>query len=207
MKPILFNTEMVNAILEGRKTTTRRLIKLDLSLLDYDKNYSDYAYLPDEYGDFHSLLEYSKIKVGDILYVRETWKLSNPLGDYSKGDRTAQYYYKAGHGTECIRTKINKEDDKKLGVWKPSIHMPKEAARIFLRVKHVRAERLYEIDYKGCLSEGVKAGCYGWLGEFKRIWDSTVNKKYLDKYGFDANPWVWVIEFERISRDICFNNN
>ena len=94
--------------------------------------------------------------------------------------------------------KISKFCDKE--GWQPSLFMPKEAARIFLKVIDVRVERLQDIDYEGSKREGIKSGYDGWLGEWQYLWNSTVSKKDLGKYGFNANPYVWVIEFERIER-------
>lgn len=160
-KPILFNTEMVRAILDGRKTVTRRVAK---------KSQSPY-------------------KKGNILYVRETWCKGSL--DYNE----EKFYYKADNKIPHCQ-------------WCPSIHMPKEAARIFLRVKNVRTERLQDIDGYGILAEGVDNGnsnqTMGKRWEnmqrmaFSEIWNSTVKKSDIEKYGWSANPWVWVIEFERV---------
>lgn len=180
MKPILFNTAMVQAILSGQKTTTRRIIKVDSKL-------KFFGYSRDKLALFgNGCCIHKQIKVpyipGDILYVREKWKTSE------KG----YIYYENMIKENVIYTDVDDDPIK----WKPSIHMPKEAARIFLSVKYVRVERLHDIDYEGCKSEGVKAGYDGWLGEWKGLWDSTVNKKYIDMYGWNANPYVFVIEFE-----------
>ena len=79
--------------------------------------------------------------------------------------------------------------------WKPSIHMPKAAARILLKVTDVRVEKLWEMTQEDCINEGC-----GELSEeqFGQIWNSTIKKKDLDIYGWKSNPWVWVIEFERV---------
>ena len=143
----------------------------------------------------------------DILYVRETWQISNPMGDFARNDRTAEYVYKAGYA-KGKRILIIRDKEKNLGVWKPSIHMPKEAARIFLKVTNVRVERLQDITDEGCKAEGCYMPCYevGTNKEkndkafFKIIWDSTLKKDQLEQYGFVANPYVWVIEFERIDK-------
>lgn len=90
--------------------------------------------------------------------------------------------------------------------WHPSIHMPKEAARIFLRVTNVRVERLQEITSGQICKEGVEVeDPYVLNGEEKRyafsnLWDSTIKESDLDRYGWNANPWVWVIEFERCDK-------
>ena len=101
--------------------------------------------------------------------------------------------------------------------WKPSIHMPKEAARIWLKVTDVRVERLQEITEDGCIAEGIYPsncrgcnatfGCdvcpdegYDEVDKFVEVWNSTIKKSDLDRYGWDASPWVWVIEFERCEK-------
>ncbi len=190
-KPILFNTEMVGAILGGRKTVTRRLVKykykkshldydrISKSLLEVEEDIKDETYGTYPNGEhWHRLLNARKIlpqyKVGDILYVRETWC----KGSLNYGEE--QYYYKADNKIPYCE-------------WHPSIHMPKEAARIFLRVMDVRVERLQDIDDDGVVAEGFEIGA-----PYDELWDSTVKKSDLEKYGWSANPWVWVIEFERV---------
>lgn len=144
---------------------------------------------------------------GDILYVRETW--GHPISLNSD----KQYVFRADKIAE-----IGFKNDSH--IWHPSIHMPKEAARIWLKVTDVRAERLQDITEDGVLKEGVQGvrcdhvaigehGCTdclntGWLEppiiDFMQTWDSTIKKSDLDRYGWDANPWVWVIEFERCEK-------
>lgn len=174
IKPILFNTPMVQAILAGRKTCTRRVIKPQPWSSVWDMNNPKHLALLAETALYHP---------GDILWVRETWCKGRLQCD-------EQTFYKAdeNHLLDCFHVR-----------WHPSIHMPKAAARIFLRVKSVRAERLQDIE---CIaSEGVAMlpadnkrdpRCY-----FTYLWDSTIKKKDISLYGWNANPWVWVIEFER----------
>lgn len=199
IKPILFNTKMVQAILDGRKTTTRRVIKVDNNL--------DFIGVKNGEALFgkgcciHETMKPPYMK--DILYVRETWMISNPMGDTLKGEGTAEYVYKAGYA-KGKRVHIIASQEKNLGVWQPSIHMPKEAARIFLKVTDVRVERLQDISEVEALKEGAQSGmingpCSARF-DFQEIWDKTVNKKDIDKYGWNANPWVWVIEFERCEK-------
>ena len=96
------------------------------------------------------------------------------------------------------------------GKWHPSIHMPKEAARIWLKVKDVRVERLQEINGKDVLKEGVNSlvhpdAFYFDMNQremFERIWNSTIKKSDLDRYGWEANPYIWVIEFERCEKPV-----
>lgn len=223
MKPILFNTQMAQAILEGRKTTTRRIIKVDskLDFIGCSSTGDDFDTATFGKGSFDKLLDAEikeRIKApympNDILYVRETWQISNPMGDFARNDRTAEYVYKAGYA-KGKRIPISIDKEKNLGVWKPSIHMPKEAARIFLKVTDVRVERLQSITHKDVIYEGTPYDeemfkfniCLGQdkaefflKSNFKDLWDSTVKKKEIDKYGWNANPWVWVIEFERIEK-------
>lgn len=239
-KPILFNTEMVRAILDGRKTVTRRRVKYKYSntemrmrtdkygtrLIEIQKEVEGETHGKNPDGStWHKLLGYIEpkppYKKEDILYVRETWDNLpvTPDGTYCGYDR---YYYRADGDLRPDGWKGN---------WKPSIHMPKRAARIFLRVTDVLVERLQDISEDGVVAEGAEplircprehaiiepdgttgdmcwnAGyckqcdyinkSYGELfGEI--VWNSTIKKSDLDRYGWDANPFVWVIEFERV---------
>ena len=198
MKPILFSTEMVRAILDGRKTMTRRVIKdKDITNnFDIDVDGSVYAYIDQATGDSYNPTAAARYKVGDILWVRETW---------SK-DENGEYVYRTNYGTT--------EDDSfppSMFKWKPSIHMPREAARIFLRVTNVRVERLQEITPKDAWEEGCRIGnFFPWEKHipelqqqcrdilFKSLWDGLNAKR---GYGWDINPWVWVYEFERASEE------
>lgn len=194
VKQILFNTEMVRAILDGRKTCTRRVIKPQpygkctyplgfVTDSTEKKEVGCFGFGVDECG---GSIQYAKpsYQPGDILYVRETWK--NAPNGY--------YYYEDWQ----------RNDIADVTKWKPSIHMPKEAARIWLEVTNVRVERLQDITIENALKEGVDKyiRLNGELDEnsiitsFIGIWNSTVKKSDLDFYGWDANPYVWVIEFE-----------
>lgn len=185
IKPILFNTEMVRAILDGRKGATRRIVK---GFIPDDAVWGYTAFTPKGYiscrGTFADGYGEKIFKLpcetGDILYVRETWKEA-PKGYY--------YYEDWQKGDIADVTK-----------WKPSIHMPKEAARIWLKVIDVRVERLQEItevqaQAEGCNS-GLLTGACTARGQFEDLWNSTVKKSDIDRYGWDANSYVWVIEFE-----------
>lgn len=190
IKPILFNTEMVLAILDGRKTCTRRIIKAEKvdNVLNSPARKSN-PDIPD--AQFIKCLLDMKYEPGDILYVRETWS-----------EWTDGYVYKAWNSPfpQAGKSSVMK--------WHPSIHMPKEAARIWLRVTDVRVERLQDItideirkeglesrfDVKDKFSDGIARG------RFLELWDSTIKKPDIDRYGWDANPWVWVVEFERCEK-------
>lgn len=201
IKPILFNkqisTEMVRAILDGRKTCTRRICKdanectvPDMEFYNADKRtYAVHNFAYKEHTEQLSIAERTcPICPGDILYVRETWKKA-PKG---------YYYYEDWQ----------RNDIADITKWKPSIHMPKEAARIWLKVMNVRVERLQEISAESALAEGADKYIHtnGGLDEnmtitsFIGIWNSTIKKSDLDRYGWDANPYVWVISFERCEK-------
>ena len=204
MKPILFNTAMVQAILDGRKTTTRRIIKVntDLDFIGCSSTGGDFDAAAFGKGCYEKILDakiIERVKApympGDILYVRETWGISNPLGDFARNNRTAEYVYKAGY-SKGERIPMVREQEKNLGVWKPSIHMPKDVARIFLKVTSARVERLQDITEDGIRAEGITEE---WpphaMDKFRKLWDSTTKE-----YRWETNPWVWVIEFERIEK-------
>jgi hypothetical protein len=213
IKPILFNTEMVRAILDGRKTCTRRLVKpqpdgkhtFPLGFVTDStekKEVGCFGFGIDECG---GSIKYIKppYQPGDTMYVRETWM-----------DYAGLTMYKA----DCDIYRLDSLNFAGFG-WKPSIHMPKEAARIWLKVTDVRVERLQDITPKGAESEGVGNLFYDDIGygeknygtevdpeygitkeQFAWLWESTIKKSDLDCYGWDANPWVWVIEFERCEK-------
>lgn len=193
IKPILFNTEMVRAILDGRKTCTRRIIKAEKvdNVLNSPARKSN-PDIPD--AQFIKCLVDMKYDPGDILYVRETWYKS-----------PSRYMYRADYSnTERFYT-----DGKEVSIkWHPSIHMPKEAARIWLKVTDVRVERLQEITGQDVLKEGLNSHVHPQASYFdgnqremfEKLWNSTIKKSDLDRYGWDASPWVWVIEFERCEK-------
>ena len=210
-KPILFNTEMVRAILAGQKTCTRRLPNKRVREEYFE--YDDWANTVGGSGikklsekEFYE--QYPPYQVGDILYVRETW---------GEGYEDETYIYKASD--KLANHPMFKESSKLL--YHPSIHMPKEAARIWLRVVNVQLERLQDISNDEAIAEGAQGiecnhvnadscGCTdcmntGWIEPpivgFMQIWDGTIKKSELDLYGWKANPWVWVIEFEGCDKE------
>lgn len=200
MKPILFNTDMVRAILDGRKTVTRRVIKPQPDE-NADMRYCFAGGRKGDVGKWHDwqqgVMDAPKwtppCHADDILYVRETWRCI----EASCPPSNCTIEYKAG-GTEQFCGIIALPTER--GEWKPSIHMTKEASRIFLRVTNVRVERLQDImdDPPGPNNQVVREGCkYGC--DFIALWDRTIKNADKPLYGWDANPWVWVIEFERTS--------
>lgn len=282
-KPILFNTDMVRATQDERKTVTRRVIKPanpfrnkegycqgnGLWIDGYSKNdepnghIKDYSvsscWLPKK----HYIDKYAPYKKGSILYVRETWSFE-PCWDcgmdteeHNCCDESAKKFFNHDTGEYgCYIYRASFEDNvyPSAGVWYPSIHMPKEAARIFLKVTDVRVERLQDITEKQAIREGIMRlfdnvpdaeyidwtkrvgffpkdkedwdyknylwhgnfGVYGsgnkmsdsWeyqrssynsaRDSFSSLWNVTVPLKEWGIYGWDVNPWVWVIEFERM---------
>jgi hypothetical protein len=191
MKPILFSTLMVKAILEGRKTQTRRVVKMPPRKFLFEdgqwKGESGRVY-KSPYGE-----------VGDVIWVRETW--TDPTPDQSgypilyKADFPMTY-----HGTEADPTEtitLQEKDYK----WKPSLFMPRDACRLFLKIKNIRVERLQDISEEDSVSEGVKKNDWEFEdGEcpetykegFKFLWESINGEK-----SWEDNPFVWVIEFEK----------
>lgn len=220
MKPILFNTEMVQAILSGRKTTTRRIVKPQPVFLDGETGTPEpcddgnWCFKIDQYRNIYDFDLKPLYQRGDILYVRETWRVRNMFGDWSRGDRCAEIEFRAKGGTITLRN-IDPQFEKwqKGARWLPAIHMPKNAARIFLRVTNVKLERLQSITESDARKEGVldpyhycSDDAY-WkttkrnllpanIAAFSALWDSTVRTADQKHYGWDVNPWVWVFEYE-----------
>lgn len=215
IKPILFNTEMVRAILDGRKSCTRRVIKpqpkarLCYTYAGSHGCIGKWTYpsrgAREFWGEEYKLPENIKDEelskrwnppyhTDDILYVRETW---------FKG--LERYIYRADYSDTEKFYRDGKEIEMK---WHPSLHMPKEAARICLRVTDVRVERLQEITGQDVLKEGLNSHVHPQASYFdgnqremfEKLWNSTIKKSDLERYGWDASPYVWVIEFERCEK-------
>ena len=217
VKPILFNTEMVRAILEGRKTQTRRIAKTATHIMSSVEKLDEKLAkdIVDEYAPFQS---------GDILWVRETW--AKDVG---------RYMYRANY-SDSEKFYMNGREIRM--TWRPSIHMPKDAARLFLRVKDVRMERLQDMSEEDAISEGYSGICPGahtvyfsdgyaepchvggeechygyWYCNHsipeafgRDIWDGTIKPADLPRYGWEANPWVWAYEFERCEKPKGWNH-
>lgn len=208
LKPILFNTEMVRALLEGRKTVTRRVVKpqpvLDGHLWKLGgAAWSDSVLsVPVMLG--HSLYNRAPYQPSDMLWVRETFRvdyLSNIVG-------SGRVQYKADGSYADIHFSADRYDmmrraQRKPG-WRPNENMPREVARIFLRVIGVRVERLQELTLKDAEMEGMDLRG-PMFTKFVEVWNNAVqrhpNKFKRQPYYWEDNPWVWVIEFERIGRE------
>ena len=208
MKPILFNTEMVQAILEGRKTVTRRVIKPqpegDGTAPKPLKTRPGYW---NAWGD--DLVYKQPYKIGDILYVRETWAFIPCIdcGLYNHGacrDAPTTYEDKEDISEGCFVYKADYPEPERI-CWHPSIHMPKQAARIFLRVTGVRPERLREMVLGDVLMAGItETETYeGTWDRWHETWDSTLKPSDRPIYGWEADPWVWVVGFERMSKEVA----
>lgn len=224
IKPILFNTDMVDAILREppqNKTTTRRVVKGHVpedAIWGYTtftpKGYiSCRGTFADGYGEKFFKLPCQK---GDILYVRETWAFMeciNCNGDYRRPENDPPCYdtqaveYDDGDSISdgCFIYRAGCRTPERI-TWSPSIHMPKKAARIWIEVTDVRVERLQDIS--DFASEGIPKGThetahmnfYDEMYDFKALWNSTIKKSDIARYGWNANPWVWVVEFERCEK-------
>jgi hypothetical protein len=228
-RPILFNTEMVKAILAGKKTQTRRPVKPQPISPEkcYKLTGSGYSIFTDSHspgkwriaGPVGVVCEQSNLtnsyqwispfgKPDDVLWVKETWQAYDPSPIYGK-DNTAfdripmrVFSNNPTEGESIIEYKADQDMTKCFSAWRPSIHMPYWAARIFLRVKRVWVERVQDISASDCINEGCIDEHYYTPGAdestifgFHKLWDSIYAKK---GFGWDENPWVWACEFERI---------
>lgn len=227
-KPILFNTEMVMAILDERKTATRRPIKQpyfvdgdeeDPGTLQVLRTAPKGSWL---YRQIGSMLYPEKpYQVGTFLYVRETWAFMECIschGSYRRPENappchdTQAVEYDDGDSISdgCFIYRAGCRTPERI-IWRPSIHMPKAAARIFLKVTDIRVERLQEITEEQAKLEGAidnRGHIHSSDNEYNKIhsarehfsiiWNSTIPKAEQNSYSWEANPWVWVIEFERV---------
>jgi hypothetical protein len=220
-RPILFNGPMVRAIIEGRKTQTRRIIKPQPQLIEssgrwYWKKALDVHGQPlvdasRYWWEYYGTSSYGKS--GDRLWVRETFAIEHqvdhdqkpPFNDGRPVQTIDEFGWRQPHYRATDPTpELEYEDgNEEPGVrWKPSIHMPRWASRIDLEVIGVRVERLQDISEDDCIAEGIAISQSGTIcAEFgmgrrlyRQLWESINNAGSWDK-----NPWVWVIEFKRMA--------
>lgn len=229
IKPILFNTEMVRAILDGRKSCTRRIVKPEPQ--GYFEVNENPVYIYDT--DWNQGRITPPYQPGDILYVRESfaWQPCWDCGmDAEQGgcENEAErrlHDKKKEHGCYMYRASCEDNEYPSADTWHPSIHMKKDIARIWLKVTDVRVKRLQEMKPVDVIKEGAYPDCWdclntyeesgsqccygteeqcsqcdGVMMEWEKLWNSTIKKTDLDRYSWDANPWVWVIEFERCKK-------
>lgn len=196
-RPILFSTPMVKAILEGRKTQTRRVLKVPKSLGEFRDVFDDEvltlksgkAVIGIDTSIYHDVaLACPYGTVGDRLWVRETWQ------NECDGDgQFVQYLYKADG--QDLSDYVSLDADIVGIKWRPSIFMPREASRITLEITNIRVERLQDISEADAIAEG----CYSKLdyakNQFQYLWNLINNKR---GFGWTANPFVWVIEFKKL---------
>lgn len=184
IKPILFSTPMVQSILEGRKTQTRRIVKDKTATQWLNEGFTPEFVAMKENG-------LSKYILGDILWVRETWMYSDDLEN--------PYWYKQNIVEEYLPEYHSSFK------WKPSIFMPKEAARIFLKITNVRVERLQDISIEDVCSEGLSSNlrehdaCCDLRDKWESLWC-----KINGADSWESNPWVWAYDFEKVERPANF---
>lgn len=207
-RPMLFNGEMVNAVLNGSKNQTRRVIK-GVEGGDWLKGASCHVF------DAKHKCPYGK--VGDELWVREKWKYDGftdggiPFIKYA-ADGAVEYKEPSDDWCERVQDiwaelsdPKNYDIEKKAmdHKWRPSIHIPRWASRTQLKITNIRVERVQEISEEDCLGEGVFIDLKNAFAvkppklrdKFKELWDS-INKE--SGYGWKVNPYVWVVDFERV---------
>jgi hypothetical protein len=186
-RPILFSGAMVRALLDGSKTQTRRIVKgRALDWLQPGMFNREYVASPD-----NGLSPYGF--AGDRLYVRETWQHSNhPLGPY---DSDSLVFYRADYFDDPHGPDGEKSPEGRYREWRPSIHMPSAASRILLEVTGVRIERLQDISEDDAWAEGCPEDATWALDWYQLLWNSLNAAR---GYGWDVNPWVWVVEFKKV---------
>lgn len=187
-RPILMSAPMVRAILDGRKTQTRRAVKLDATPT------------PMHGWDVLNRYRCPYGQPGDRLYVRETWARDDE-------DGTLIYRADVGQGGDADDWQRSINEGVTRYRWRPSIHMPRSASRILLEITGVRVERLQNISETDALAEGI-APAGDWNG-FQLADTTHYSGNPVDSYfslwehingpgSVEANPWVWVIEFQRV---------
>ncbi|MHB8109690.1 MAG: hypothetical protein ACYDHW_06630 [Syntrophorhabdaceae bacterium] len=216
-KPILFSGPMVRAILEGRKTMTRRVVKpqppgwiddFGFNCFTPKGSISGRGYYEGELAEKFIKMPYHP---RDILWVRETWALAHfSTDEYDHIDAIEEYegpipkekpdkYWSVAYNANFDDIRHD-QDDRLIKKWRPSIFMPRWASRVTLEVTGVRAERLQEITEEDARREGAEwlsgtpINGTNYVRSFSDLWDSINGKEYP----WSSNPWVWVIEFRRI---------
>lgn len=215
-KPIIFNRQMVQAILAEHKHVTRRLVKPQPIFNDgfWELGSAGWSYGIESLHPVpgHSLYNRMPCHVGDILWVRETfcWKPGWDCDLRTENfrcscDRSKSVFHpkKTEHGCWLYKADFKEDEKPSLDIWHPSIHMPFIAARIFLKVTDVRIERIQQMTTDDFIKEGIIRQSDDTDNSiairFHALWDTTIPLKDMGQYRFQHNPWVWVIEFEKLS--------
>lgn len=213
--PILFSTRMVQAILDGRKTMTRRVVKPQPNTQLHDVKMGYWSEYPEDLKQPYIKCRYGE--VGDVLWVRETFVEGLEMNDSEEfvwdedGQPKEKTWYKADNDIDywwCDGVRENVP-------WKPSIHMPKAAARIWLQVTDVRVERLHQITEEDAVAEGIeRVPSVPFIIRYRDYIGSAESfESPIDSFGslwesingagsWGANPWVWVVIFRRIETPI-----
>jgi len=217
MKPILFSADMVRAILKGRKTQTRRVVKLPEAPFRDVKWHPDWqneawadrgGFAAESYLKVPALVInenertvhriFSKYEIGQKLWVRESWRVLAGFDNVKPSELNpdVQVFYGAGSGNVMSRLQRAHAGKKR-----PSIFMPRWASRITLEITDVRVERLQGISNEDAKAEGVDhtpqaPAALNHRTAFKGLWDSING----DTYPWDSNPWVWVVEFKSVNQ-------
>lgn len=195
MKPILFSTPMVQAILEGSKTQTRRKIGFGKGkIIEQDRNSLTFG---DESGGYQWIKKVNKkYSVGDVLWVRETFTVL----DWWDDSKVVQILYEDGKTRVC---QLTNEEWNKFDKWKdksgrkPSLFLFKSCCRIHLKITSVRVERLQDISEADCCKEGCGSPI---LRDYKKPKFAALWQSINGNQSWNNNPFVWVIEFERIEK-------
>ena len=209
-KPILFNGDMVGAILENRKGATRRIIKDNVAGILKSPYHKEHPEVPDRM--LLKKLCRAPYHLGDILYVQETWEIEylNPGFCMMIRYRADDFFNLQVKFSPSRFDKFKKFFEK--SGWQSPYFMPKEAARIFLKVTDVKVQRLHDMTLDDFLAEGATLrpeafndpeNAY-WQARrifTEKIWDKTLKKADREFYSWDANPWVWAIAFDRVYPD------
>lgn len=214
-KPILFSSEMIKAIQDGRKTQTRRVMKpqpvydpkLSDNVLTIGGNGGGWVWEPggqnqtqwffwDDWSGFDLQIYLDGPYNTDRLWVRETWQAVSPDENFRPLDECNIIYRATDEHPGLFNE--DKPEEPWYG-WRPSIFMPRWASRITLKVLSVRVERLQDITPEDCYAEGainpIIKSPIDPISEFYTLWDSINAKR---GFSWASNPWVWVVEFEKI---------
>lgn len=195
MKGILFKPDLITAIIEGRKTITRRIIR-DNHIVKMQLNQiNENSELAKDKIVVVINSEIAPYKIGEIIYVKESWQHTDII-NLNRNDDNSGYIFKNSENGRLYE--LNYEN----WYWKSPLFMPAEAARLFLQIESVRVERLQDISEEDAKSEGVKATTWEGVSENTRSYRNGFFSKWVEINGSESlnkNPWVWVYTFKVIA--------